>query len=87
MYKRTLTDLLLFNHIVAIVNSFLFFSFIDIFNSSIFFSFAYREKKEISFIYFYLLQRRFGSLVVISDSSIVNCLFPGDRCCCNIEPV
>jgi hypothetical protein len=27
-----------------------------------------------------LLQRRFGSLVVISDSSIVNCLFQVDLC-------
>jgi hypothetical protein len=44
-------------------------------------------KNLLRLFFSYLLQRRFGSLVVKSDSSIVNCLFPGDRGCNNIEPV
>jgi len=34
-----------------------------------------------------LLQTRFGSFVVISDSSIVSDRFPGERICCDITPV
>lgn len=35
----------------------------------------------------YLLQRRFGSLLVMSDSSIVSGRFPGERTGGNVAPV
>ncbi len=84
MYERTLTDLLLFNHTVAIVNSLFFLNALFTFSIH---RFLLSTFKQTFFDLSHLLQRRLGSLVVISDSSIVNCRFPGDRGCCNIEPV